>query len=122
MDLNRAHADAEVESNLLVRSTRNQGVKNLPLTRTERRDPVSSLGGRARPVRPAPPGQRPLDGAQQHVFLEWLLDEVDGAGLHGLHGGLNVALAGHDDNGQRYAELVEAILQLQPVHAGHPYV
>ena len=36
MDLDRAHADAEVEGNLLVRSARNQGVKNLPLTRTQR--------------------------------------------------------------------------------------
>jgi len=60
MDLNRAHADAEVESNLLVRSTRNQGVKNLPLTRTERRDAVSSLGGLPTPVRPAAPRQRHL--------------------------------------------------------------
>ena len=45
-------------------------------------------------------GQRGPDGRQQDLVVERLLDEIDGARLHGLDGERHVAVARHDDHRQ----------------------
>ena len=64
-------------------------------------------------------GQRCLDGGQQLLAIERLLDEVDSVGQEGLAGGRDVPVRGDDDHRQDGAGLSEASLQFQSRHARH---
>ena len=46
-----------------------------------------------------------------------LLKEIGCAGLHRANGGLNIALAGHDDDGEVISHLHKLRLDLQSAHA-----
>ena len=51
-----------------------------------------------------------LDQGQQLGFVEGLLDEVEGALFHGVHGHGHVAVAGNEDDGQGGLVLDQAVL------------
>src|SRR3546814_7327076 len=51
-----------------------------------------------------------------------LLDEVEGAGLHGVDRHVDVAVAGDDDDRQVACRLSQLALQLESAHAGHAHV
>ncbi len=61
--------------------------------------------------------QRALRHQQQAVGLERLLDVVVGAALDGRHRGLDVAVAGDDDDRQVGVRLLGDVEHLQPVEA-----
>ncbi|MEZ5419009.1 MAG: hypothetical protein R2708_16955 [Vicinamibacterales bacterium] len=68
----------------------------------------------------------PLDGVVQHdedlVVLERLRDVVEGAPLHGAHGGLHRRVGRDHDHGQFVVDGPNGVEHLQPVHAGHHQV
>src|SRR5512139_1616370 len=55
----------------------------------------------------------------ENSLLEWLFDEVDGTGFHGLDRNVHVAMAGHHDNRPYYTAFLKRPLHLQPVHFRH---
>ncbi|MNY35843.1 hypothetical protein D3C86_1702800 [compost metagenome] len=63
--------------------------------------------------------QHALDQAQQFFLVERLLDEVQRALLHGVHGHGHVAVTRDEHDGQRRLALDQPVLQFQPGHAAH---
>jgi hypothetical protein len=63
--------------------------------------------------------ERVLDGDEQLVRRQRLLDEVVGAELGGLHGGLDGAVAAHDDDGRLDAGVAGLAQHLEAVDVGH---
>ena len=62
---------------------------------------------------------------KQAQFLqrrEWLRDVVVGAQLHGLHGGFNGSMAGHERNLGARQKLFYLFQKLQPRHVRHHHV
>ncbi len=59
----------------------------------------------------------------EHVLIAKRLDEkIDGAGFHRTDAHRNVAMPAHQDCRQVDSELIETILEIQPVHPGHANV
>ena len=71
-------------------------------------------------ARPRAHFHRPPHTGQHHVVIERLFDEIDGAGLHGLHRKRHIAMAGDDDDGKLDMAPDDFDLQFQPAHIGHP--
>jgi len=63
-----------------------------------------------------------LDIVEQELIAKGLLDEIEGAGLHGLDRHGNIRVPGNDDDGNLKTQLLEPRLQLQSAHAGHAHV
>jgi hypothetical protein len=63
--------------------------------------------------------QRLPDCVYQLVFSYRLREEMNGAGLQGMHSHGNVAMAGKKNDGQRNTGVIHLALQVQSVHAGH---
>ena len=64
----------------------------------------------------------PLDAIDEILIAEGLLQEVEGALLHGLDRHRDVTVAGDEDDRNDGATQVELLLQLEPAHAGHAHV
>ncbi len=58
------------------------------------------------------------DGAE----VEWLQDVVQGTALHGLHGGVDGPVPGHDDSDQVRVHGLGGAQQLHTVHTGHEQI
>ena len=64
----------------------------------------------------------PVDGVEQVLLVEGLLEEVQGACLHGAHAHRDRAVAGDKDDGQLDARHGQFILQLETADFRHPHI
>lgn len=51
-----------------------------------------------------------LDGAQEHVVVEWLRQELDGSSLHGLYRHRNVSVTRDEDDRHVHPTLLAKML------------
>ena len=63
--------------------------------------------------------RRVLDGDQDAVEVQGLLDEIEGALLDAVHRGVDVPVAGNHDHGGVSALLLEVLQDFHTVHVGH---
>jgi hypothetical protein len=61
-------------------------------------------------------GQR----SQQLLVVKGFLEKIDGKGTESFPGRGDVTVPSHDDDRQVATQLRQALLQREPVHAGHP--
>ena len=64
----------------------------------------------------------PLDLLQEGLAVEGLLDELDGAGLHGADGHWHISIGCDEDYRDVTAGRDQFPVELQAVHAGHLHV
>ena len=57
-----------------------------------------------------------LDQQQQALCFEWLFEEIHGAATDGRNRGIDVAVAGEDDDRQFRLTLLDLVEHFQPVH------
>src|SRR5690606_15130353 len=120
MELHCHLADAKVEGNLLVETPACHLAEDLPFSRGEGGkaldDPTSHLSLNAlRHI----PGNAGTNRVQKGLVANWLGEEVDGTGLHGLHGHGNVAMAREEDHWFSIPAPGQLLLQVQSARAGH---
>src|SRR5262249_43629632 len=98
MDLDRHLPCSQLRGALLVELPRHDEGHDLALTRRERGVAILQ---RRQLVLPLPGDlvalERLVDGIEQVLVVERLGEELDRAGLHGLHGRRDVAVAGDED-------------------------
>jgi hypothetical protein len=117
MDLDRAHADSEIECDQLVRPARQQPVKNFPLARTESGDPPRGVGDIEFMIGAVFPGKHRLDRPEQGMIAVRLFQKVGCARLHRANGRLDIALTGHDNHREVGSHLEKLRLDIQSAHA-----
>ena len=66
--------------------------------------------------------QRALHAIEQFLVAKRLLQEIEGAVLHGFDRHRDVAVAGDEDDRDRRAAQVQLVLHLEPAHARHAHV
>ncbi len=105
-------------ADLLVQQAGDDQRHDLPFARRERR--VDDFEAHAAPPRARVRcgcARAPADGAQQHVVVERLGQELDGARLHRLHRHRHVAVAGDEDD-RHVRPVDDALLQIETVEVG----
>src|SRR6202035_4222585 len=100
VNLDRAHADAKIEGDDLVRLAAHQSLENLSLARTERVDQCRSCGYIAGSVLPHAIAQRGLNRRNQCIVAVGLFNEVHSPRLHRADGSLNITLTSYHNDRQ----------------------
>lgn len=67
-------------------------------------------------------GKGGFDALDQIGLAERLFQKIHGAGLDRLHRFGNAAMAGDKDDRDRGTQIVQVLLQLQPIHLGHAVI
>jgi hypothetical protein len=68
------------------------------------------------------PLERPVDGVEEGLILEWLLEEIDGARLHRANALGNVPETGDEDDRNIEAQLRESLLEVEAAQPRHSHV
>src|SRR5262245_53553814 len=123
MDLDRFLGSPQLARDLLVEPPSRHQVHDLALAGSQGVEPVLDLGplGALGPGLAAP-GQRPLDTVEQLLILEGLLEEVQGAFLHGPDAGRDRRVARDEDDWHCLLGPAQGCLELEPAGAGQPDV
>ena len=120
MGFNRPRRDAQQMRDDLVGLALDQKFEYLPLAARQAFDEVlRSLFFLAAGLFATCGCERARDAAPQGLFVEWLLQEIESAGFHGLHCQRNVAISSQNDHGHRHAAQAELPLKLDTAHLGH---
>src|SRR5262249_20755732 len=108
VDLDRAWADPEVESDLLVGKAADQALQHLALAVGECGQTAVDLCALGFvPVLAALLIAGGAHGLEQSLVIERLLDKIRSADLHRLNRERNIAVSGHDDDRNRDAKVFE---------------
>src|SRR5579864_215237 len=123
MAFDRTRADAEIVRNRLVRQALRQSVHHVAFSPRKRLQanfsvPLAVFGS----LLPRKAREPLIERCEESLFFEWLLNEIDGAGLHRLNGKCHVAVARHDDHWQTDALVLQCPLDLETVHPRHANV
>ncbi len=113
MQLYGAFVDAEVGGDLLVHPAAHHVVQDFELALGEFCKPLAHL------ALPAVGFERSMDGGDELFLRGMLLEEIDGAVLHGAHRAGNIGIAGEKDHRQCDLTLRKLALQFQSAQAGH---
>ncbi|MNN04850.1 hypothetical protein D3C81_1175890 [compost metagenome] len=123
MNLDRYLADADLARNLLVEQPGHGQRHDLGLARRQR-----LVVGAQRLHLPHPQAPNPVfverggHRVEQVLVADRLGQEVLGAGLHRRHGHRNVAVAGHEDDGDVDAHLGQPGLEVEPARPAQPHI
>src|SRR3989442_12020878 len=115
VDLDRLLGSGELHRDLPVELPDDDTPEHLTLPRRESVDPAlefSAFSGFRLAL--AALGQRARDGVEKLAIITRLLEEVDGASLHGPDGHRNVTEASEEDDRQGPLSLAEVGLEIQP--------
>src|SRR5208282_3785338 len=123
MQLDGAKADAEMAGDDLVRLARRDQLEYVAFAGCQQGRAGLQRGAfETLFIRPVVPMQRSLDIFEQGVLAQWLLDEIEGPGLHRCNRQRNRAMARYKYNRDTPAADIESLLQFEPAYLGHLYI
>src|SRR3981081_4518431 len=116
-------ARTQIRGNLFVWPTRDHERKHLSLTRCQRIKALPQHSDlQVLFESDAVMLQRSLDRIQKFLIAEWLRQELNGSGLHGLDGHWDVTVAGNKGDRNMNVGLGQLTLEIKATPAGQPDV
>src|ERR1017187_1619534 len=123
MDLHGDFAGSELKRNLLIEHARNYQSHDFALAWGERFVVLSQLAKFALLLTRCPIAiQSLMNRIQQILVPEWLGQELDRAGFHGLYRHRNISMAGDKDDGNPDSGVNQLALKIQTVDSGKSHV
>src|SRR5436309_16143881 len=118
MDLDRHLAQLGLRRNLLVSATGDNESQDFPLARRQGIEALLQLGNNLGFLPPGTIVINPrLDRVEQLLLAQWLGQELDGTGFHGVHRHGNVAVPADKYDWKMDVRFAQCALELQTARA-----